>query len=72
MTRNSGSSVVIGTTIVIYLQLALGATMRHQHRDLSILDFPAAYGRIIPDTSSAKLAEINAWRDARALSDLGV
>ncbi|HEY2138710.1 MAG TPA: COX15/CtaA family protein [Chthoniobacterales bacterium] len=62
--------VVISTTLVIYLQLGLGATMRHQHRDLSILDFPLAYGAIIPDTSSAKLAEINAWRDARALSDV--
>jgi cytochrome c oxidase assembly protein subunit 15 len=62
--------VVICTTIAIYLQLGLGATMRHQHRDLSILDFPAAYGKIIPDTSPAKLAEINAWRDARALSDV--
>jgi cytochrome c oxidase assembly protein subunit 15 len=61
---------VIGTTIVIYLQLGLGATMRHQHRDLSILDFPLAYGRIIPDTSPARLAEINAWRDARVLSDV--
>ncbi|MEN3371339.1 MAG: heme a synthase [Verrucomicrobiota bacterium] len=61
---------VICTTLVIYLQLGLGATMRHQHRDLSILDFPAAYGAIIPDTSPAKLAEINAWRDARALSDV--
>ena len=62
--------VVIGTTIVIYLQLALGATMRHQHRDLSIIDFPAAYGQIIPDVSPAKIAEINTWRDARALSDV--
>jgi cytochrome c oxidase assembly protein subunit 15 len=62
--------VVIGTTLVIYLQLGLGATMRHQHRDLSILDFPLAYGRIIPDTSEATLAKINAWRDARALSDV--
>ena len=62
--------VVICTTIFIYLQLGLGATMRHQHRDLSILDFPAAYGAIIPDTSAAKLAEINAWREARALSDV--
>jgi len=62
--------VVIGTTIVIYLQLGLGATMRHQHRDLSILDFPLAYGKIIPDTSEVKLAQINAWRDARALSDV--
>jgi cytochrome c oxidase assembly protein subunit 15 len=62
--------VVICTTILIYLQLGLGATMRHQHRDLSILDFPFAYGKIIPNTSPAKLAEINAWRDARALSDV--
>jgi cytochrome c oxidase assembly protein subunit 15 len=62
--------VVIGTTIVIYLQLALGATMRHQHRDISILDFPAAYGQIIPDLSPARIAEINTWRDARALSDV--
>jgi heme a synthase len=62
--------VVICTTIVIYIQLGLGATMRHQHRDLSILDFPLAYGAVIPDTSPAKLEEINAWRDARALSDV--
>jgi cytochrome c oxidase assembly protein subunit 15 len=62
--------VAICTTILVYLQLALGATMRHQHRDLSILDFPAAYGAIIPDTSPGKLAQINAWREARALSDV--
>jgi len=62
--------VAIFTTALIYLQLALGATMRHEHRDLAILDFPAAYGKIIPDVSAAKLAEINAWRDARALSDV--
>ena len=62
--------VVICTTILIYVQLGLGATMRHQHRDLSILDFPLAYGAIIPDTSDGRLAEINSWRDARALSDV--
>jgi len=62
--------VVICTTILIYVQLGLGATMRHQHRDLSILDFPLAYGALVPDTSMTKLAEINAWRDARALSDV--
>jgi heme a synthase len=67
--RSLGRIAVV-TTIVIYLQLALGATMRHQHRDLAILDFPAAYGQLIPDVSAAKLAEINAWRDARALSDV--
>jgi cytochrome c oxidase assembly protein subunit 15 len=63
--------VAVVTTCVIYAQLALGATMRHQHCDLAILDFPAAaYGQLIPDVSAAKLAEINAWRDAHALSDV--
>lgn len=60
----------IATTIAIYAQLGLGATMRHQHRDLSILDFPAAYGQVIPDTSPARLAEINRWREAHALSEV--
>ena len=62
--------IAICTTAVIYLQLGLGATMRHQHRDLSILDFPAAYGSVIPDTSPATLAKVNAWREARALSEV--
>ena len=58
------------TTITIYAQLALGATMRHQHKDLALLDFPTANGGWIPDTSDAALAKINVWRDARALSDV--
>lgn len=62
--------IAITATIVIYVQLGLGATMRHQHKDLSILDFPTAYGAWIPDTSADALAKINTWRDARALSDV--
>jgi cytochrome c oxidase assembly protein subunit 15 len=62
--------VAIITTGVIYAQLALGATMRHQHRDLAILDFPTAYGQIIPTISTAELTEVNAWRNARALSEV--
>jgi cytochrome c oxidase assembly protein subunit 15 len=62
--------VAISTTAAIYLQLGLGATMRHQHRDLAILDFPAAYGQFIPSMTTAKLAEINEWRNARALSEV--
>src|SRR5438552_15434993 len=60
----------VAITIAIYVQLALGATMRHQHRDLSILDFPTANGAWILDTSATALAKINAWRDARGLSDV--
>jgi cytochrome c oxidase assembly protein subunit 15 len=55
-------------TITIYVQLALGATMRHQHCDLAILDFPTANGGWIPDTSTTALAKINAWRDTQGLS----
>ena len=44
--------------------------MRHQHRDLAILDFPTANGQWIPDTSPAAIAKINAWRDTQALSDV--
>jgi len=63
-------TLAIATTIAIYAQLALGATMRHQHKDLAILDFPTANGAWIPDTSATALAKINAWRDGRALSDV--
>ena len=62
--------LAMATTIVIYVQLALGATMRHQHRDLAIFDFPTANGAWIPDTSAAAIAKINTWRDARGLSDV--
>jgi cytochrome c oxidase assembly protein subunit 15 len=63
-------AIAIVATIAIYVQLALGATMRHQHKDLSIPDFPTAYGQWIPDTSATALAKINARRDARGLSDV--
>src|SRR6202035_1454303 len=72
-TSNANPRVVrlaMAITIMIYVQLALGATMRHQHRDLAILDFPTANGAWIPNTSVDALAKINAWRDARALSDV--
>ena len=62
--------LAMAITVGIYVQLALGATMRHQHRDLAILDFPTANGAWIPDTSAPALAKINAWRDGRALSEV--
>lgn len=63
-------TIAVIMTVLIYIQLALGATMRHQHKDLSILDFPTANGAWIPDTSASALTKINAWRDARGLSDV--
>ena len=54
--------LVLATTILIFLQLILGATMRHQHAGLAIPDFPSAYGKIWPDTSAAAVAHYNADR----------
>lgn len=47
------------TTALILAQLILGATMRHQHAGLAIPDFPAAYGKIWPDTSAAAVQRYN-------------
>lgn len=66
----SFTKIVLVSTAAIYLQLGLGATMRHQHRDLSILDFPTAYGSWLPDTSAARITQINAARDKLALSEV--
>jgi heme a synthase len=47
------------TTSLILTQLILGATMRHQHAGLAIPDFPAAYGKVWPDTDAAAIARYN-------------
>lgn len=47
------------TTGLVLTQLILGATMRHQHAGLAIPDFPAAYGKLWPDTDPAAIARYN-------------
>jgi cytochrome c oxidase assembly protein subunit 15 len=49
-------------TLLILGQLAIGATMRHQHAGLAIPDFPAAYGKVWPDTSPAAIVKYNERR----------
>ncbi len=49
-------------TGMIFLQLVLGAAMRHQHAGLAIPDFPLAYGKIWPPTDEAFLQGINSLR----------
>lgn len=49
-------------TVLIFVQLLIAATMRHQHAGLAITDFPLAYGRWWPDTSAAAIAQYNAHR----------
>lgn len=43
------------TTAAVYLQLILGALMRHTGSGLAIPDFPLAFGRIIPPFTSEKV-----------------
>jgi heme a synthase len=47
------------TSALILAQLILGATMRHQHAGLAIPDFPAAYGKLWPDTGPDAIARYN-------------
>lgn len=54
----------VATTVLIFVQLGLGATMRHEHAGLAIPDFPLAYGSVLPDTSPAAIDAINAQRAA--------
>ncbi len=49
-------------TALIYLQLGLGAAMRHAHAGLSILDFPKAYGHWWPQVHKADLPALNVER----------
>lgn len=55
-------SHVLYLTILIFVQLLIAATMRHQHAGLSIWDFPLAHGKVWPDTSAAAIADYNANR----------
>ena len=52
----------IATVTVIYLQLIVGATMRHFQAGLAIPDLPLAYGNLIPPTSVDQLESINGLR----------
>ena len=40
--------LAIATTALVYVQILLGATMRHTGAGLAIPDFPLAFGRLVP------------------------
>lgn len=83
---NSGRTLVRLAVIawaVVFLQLIVGATMRHYRAGLAIPDLPLAYGRLIPPTNQADLAAAefqsahpaavwwwgpDAWPDAESFS----
>ena len=51
------------TTLLILGQLALGASMRHQHAGLAIPDFPLAHGKVWPATDPNSLEAYNRSRN---------
>jgi heme a synthase len=44
------------TTAIIYVQILIGATMRHTDAGLAIPDFPLMFGHLVPDHWDAKIA----------------
>jgi cytochrome c oxidase assembly protein subunit 15 len=48
--------LAIVTTAIIYVQIVLGATMRHTGAGLAIRDFPLAFGHLLPPHWDAKIA----------------
>jgi len=48
--------IAVITTIAIYVQIVVGATMRHTGAGLAIPDFPLAFGHLIPTHWDAKIA----------------
>lgn len=63
--NSTGRSLVrlaIASVLVIYLQLIVGATMRHYEAGLAIPDFPTSYGKVLPPTDDVSLAKANLYR----------
>jgi len=54
--------VFVATTIVAFVQILFGATMRHLHQGLAVPDLPLAYGKLWPAIDAASVADYNAHR----------
>ena len=48
--------VAVATTALVYTQILIGATMRHNDAGLAIPDFPLAFGHVLPPAWNAKVA----------------
>jgi cytochrome c oxidase assembly protein subunit 15 len=51
--------IYVATAALIFLQLIIAATMRHQHAGLAIPDFPLAYGQVWPSVDPNSIANYN-------------
>jgi len=62
--HRSGKTVrfVQAVTVVIFLQLILGALMRHTDSGLAIPDFPLSYGGLVPPLDAKGISWVNSVR----------
>lgn len=59
-------------TLSVYVQLLMGAIMRHTQSGLAIPDFPTMGGRWLPMMDESMLAWINAWRFEQLMDPVGL
>jgi len=49
-------TLATATTVLVFVQIVIGATMRHTEAGLAIPDFPLAFGQLIPPHWDGKIA----------------
>lgn len=64
--------LTVATTVLIYVQILVGATMRHLDAGLAIPDFPLMFGGLIPNHWDTKIAVHFAHRTGALLVALAV
>lgn len=63
--------LLLAVSVIILIQLMLGASMRHQHAGLAVPDFPLAYGQLWPRMDTEFVAQANQARlDTREFKDI--
>jgi cytochrome c oxidase assembly protein subunit 15 len=65
-------AVATTTTVLIYAQILVGATMRHTNAGLAITDFPLMFGHLVPDHWDSKIAIHFAHRAGAILVTLAI
>ncbi len=60
--HDQNKKIVLSLLITIYIQLILGAWMRHTNSGLAIYDFPTMAGYWLPPFNETMMNNINDWR----------
>ena len=68
--KDENYSYVLALLIAVYVQLILGAWMRHAEAGLAIYDFPTMAGSWFPILNESVLNNINNWRFEMDLPDV--